>query len=104
MAAPKLHAISRQFVRVPIEAFGSEASLLRTLPVRFAFMTDAVEQPDDTDWVLGSWEPTGSPAQARCLVGPGGTVELPPGTWYVWVWVDGALEAPREPSGKVVIV
>lgn len=43
-------------------------------------------------------------AVARCLVGPGGTVELAVGKWYTWLRISGAVERPVRPVGTLTII
>jgi hypothetical protein len=54
--------------------------------VEVAFPAPTVEP---TSWNAASWETAGSRYHARCLVGPGGTVQLADGTYDMWVRITG---------------
>jgi hypothetical protein len=104
MATASIPVISREYVWVEVTASGDDADLLTTLPVKFAFLEDETAEPADADWKDGSWSTTASTPTAQCLVGPGGTVELPAATYNVWVLVDGATERPIRRTGLLAIV
>jgi hypothetical protein len=61
-----------------------------------------------SDWKAATWDTdsTTTPAtyRAQCLVGPGGTVELAAGTYYMFVKVTDTPEAPILPCGVVKVV
>jgi len=65
--------------------------------VKFAFLPDDV-QPTPSDWVAGSWETevglSGPVYNAICLVGPGGTITLSPGTYRTYIQVIDNPEIP----------
>jgi len=64
--------------------------------VQFAFTAQGAV-PAVGDWKTGSWETvTGPPTQykAKCLVGPGGTIELAKGVYEVWVKITDNPEQP----------
>ncbi len=103
MAVATLPALSREYVRVPVAVEGQDAAALTSLPVEFSFLVDKQAKPADNEWVLGSWEP-GADTVARVLVGPGGTVGLTPGTYWVWVRVTGSIERPVRQAGQIKIV
>src|SRR5690348_4300197 len=77
-------ALSREFVAVAITATAAGAPVNPTGDtVEFAF-TVSPAQPATGDWKTGSWDgtqprPPGNAYIAHCLVGPGGTVQLPVG-------------------------
>jgi hypothetical protein len=104
-----ISSLSREFVRVPITAKESGLDVDPTVAaVDMAFTTIGVE-PGAGDWKVASWETddTRSPVRyfARCIVGPGGTVNLADGAYQVWVKVSGLNpEAPvfRAPGELVV--
>lgn len=97
-----LPSTSREYIRVAVTATGVDYLTLPTLSVQFAFMTDRITKP--TTFVTGSWEPNfPSPALARCLVGPGGTIALATGTYFVWIEIIGAVEQPIRQVGSLVI-
>lgn len=77
-----------------------------TEPVELAFTAPGVE-PAETDWKPAEWKPgsaTGCGAIARILLGPGGTVALPDGTYQAWVRITDSVELPVLPAGLVTII
>lgn len=70
------------------------------LAVQMAF--PATGSPPAT-WLAAGWEADGSGGwKARCLVGPAGTVTLPPGDYDVWVKVTSTPEVPIRRSTDVL--
>lgn len=72
--------------------------------VQFAFTQPGVLPQT---WVTGSWAVTGDPVYphaAQCLIGPGGAVTLPPGTYTRWVKITDNPEVPVLQAGQVVVV
>ena len=60
------------YYKVPVSATFAGSSVNPTsLPVQFAFMVQATQVPQVTDWVTGSWETVAGnllfPYSARCL-------------------------------------
>ena len=75
--------------------------------VAFAFTTPGTS-PMGAQWWPGSWDSTspaggGSWYTALCLVGPGGTVQLAPGSYQVWVKVTDNPEVPVLPAFLLTI-
>ncbi|MEU5043161.1 hypothetical protein [Streptomyces griseorubiginosus] len=75
--------------------------------VEFAF-TAVTAKPTTGDWKTGSWDgtqprPPGNAYIAHCLVGPGGTVELPAGTYTMWIRITDNPEIPVIPFGRLQI-
>lgn len=101
-------ALSREYVAVAITASAAGAPVNPTADVvEFAFTAVSV-QPASTDWKAGSWDGTtprqpGNAYIAHCLVGPGGTVELPAGQYRMWVRVTDNPEVPVIPFGLLHI-
>ena len=63
------------YYKVPVAATYEGASVNPTsLPVSFAFVPQATQVPQLSDWVGGTWETIANnllyPYSARCLVGP----------------------------------
>lgn len=102
MATEKINGLTREYVRSEVKHTGTDVATLRTLPTHWAFLVEAGE-PVDADWKLGSWDPAGSKAVSRCLIGPGGTYEIPDGTYFCWVRVSGATEVPVRMVGKLKV-
>lgn len=107
MAVASIPVLSREYLWVPVTALGEEAADLTTLPVEMAFLTTKPPaDPDEVDWEAGDWSttvPDNATAIARCLMGPGGGVELTVGTYYVWIRITGATERPVRYSGQLKI-
>lgn len=60
-------------------------------------------QPQLADWQTADWLTTSAPYTALCLVGPGGTITLIPGLWYVWLKITAAPEVPVKYAGILQI-
>lgn len=98
-------SLSKEYVRVPVVAYeNGELVDPTTDPVFMAFMADPPkEEPANGDWKTAAWEYDGITYFARCLVGPGGTVELEDGTYHVWVKLTDSPEVPVRRVGRLVI-
>lgn len=92
-----ISSLSRPYLYIAIQgASGSEQ-------VEIAF-TNPNAEPIETDWYPAEWGgSTEDGRRARILIGPGGTVTLPDGTYMAWVRVNGAVERPVLPAGLVPI-
>lgn len=101
-------ALSLEFVPVAITATAAGQPVNPTGDlVEFAFTT-ATAKPAPGDWKTGTWDgtqprPPGNAYIAHCLVGPGGTVELPTGRYTMWVRVTDNPEVPVIPFGRLYI-
>jgi hypothetical protein len=75
--------------------------------VQFAFMPQATQAPGSSDWVAGSWETVTSsvlyPYNAKCLVGPAGTITLGLGTYVAYVKITDHPEIPVLIAGYLEI-
>ena len=92
--------LSLQYVGIPIKAsLLSGASFNPTAdPVQMAFMPQATQSPQNTDWQTAIWVTRSSdilnPYAVACLVGPGGTIQLPIGTYVMYVKITDNPEIP----------
>lgn len=86
-------SVSREFLHVPVTG-GSPST-----PVELAVIPAGQEEPGPSDWRSALWDG----ATARLLIGPGGTLELPDGTYRVWVRVTASPEIPVIRSGLLEI-
>lgn len=107
MAEIRQSALSREYVRVVVAAKDSGHTVDPTPDQVFlAFMT-AKGRPQSSDWRTANWEVdatvTPNVYYARCLVGPGGSVDLDAGTYTVWVKVSANPEIPIRSVGLLVI-
>ncbi|MFC7582445.1 hypothetical protein ACFQYP_00545 [Nonomuraea antimicrobica] len=93
-----ISSLSRPYVYAWIDgAAGIEA-------VEIAFTVPG-DEPSEEGWHTASWSGvTAKGADARILIGPGGDVTLPEGTYQMWVRVDAPPERPMMPSGLVFII
>ena len=75
--------------------------------VQFAFMPQATQVPQVSDWVSGSWDTVAGeilyPYSAKCLVGPAGTVALGIGSYYAYVKIGDSPEVPVLLAGLLEI-
>jgi hypothetical protein len=102
VSAQKISSASLQFVhaRVAAMAGGTPYNLDTTL-VSMAFTVD----PDEpASFYYGTWQVIDGRYVARVLVGPGGTVELPPGVYSVWVRVEMTPEVPVLLAGSTQVL
>lgn len=101
--------LSTEYVLIPISATKNGAAYNPTGDtVKFAFMPTATQVPQNTDWVLGTWDTTSGnpiyPYNAKCLVGPnGGTINLTIGTYVVYVQISDSPEQPVLIGGQLQI-
>lgn len=106
-AALEIPASSLEYVLVPETLTVNGLPVDPTSPaltVELAFTAVDVA-PASGDWTVGSWEDVGGVWNARCLVGPGGTVTLAAGTYDVWTRVTASPEKPvRKAPGRLVVV
>ena len=56
-------------------------------------------QPTSLQWQTATWLSTSAPYTALCLVGPGGTITLAQGQWYVWIKITASPEIPVKYAG-----
>lgn len=108
MADLELSVLSLEYVKVPVEATVNGAVFNPTSDVvKMAFVALGVN-PQAGDWKAAVWE-TQAPGTAnviylaKCLVGTGGTIALPVGTYVVWVQVTDNPEVPIKLSGTLKI-
>ncbi|MER6171349.1 hypothetical protein [Streptosporangium sp. NPDC001681] len=92
-----ISSLSRPYLYISVKgASGTE-------DVEIAFVNLGAEPAED-DWHPAEWaNVTAAGARARILIGPGGVIALPDGTYMAWVRVNGAVERPVLPSGPVPI-
>jgi hypothetical protein len=92
--------LSLQYVGVPVKATSLAGAPLNptTDPVFMAFMPQATQVPQNTDWQTAIWATRSSnilePYAAVCLVGPGGTIQLGIATYVIYVKVTDNPEVP----------
>lgn len=97
------NTLTLEFVRVSVDVKQNGVSVTPTgWDVSFAFMPRGV-LPGISDWVEGDWETDGSEYIARCMVGPGGAIEVEIGRYVIWVFIDGPVEKPVRPVGTLTV-
>jgi hypothetical protein len=90
---------SLQYVKAPVSAVVDGAAYDPTSDtVQMAFTAVGVD-PVSGDWKTAGWETISGRYYARCLVGPGGTIDLAVGSYTVWVKVTDSPEIPILRSG-----
>lgn len=99
-SAIQISGQSLQYVGVPVKALLTTGVPFDPTgdPVAMAFMPQATQAPGSGDWKTAIWATRASdiifPYAALCLVGPGGTIELDLGTYYMYVKVTDNPEIP----------
>lgn len=92
--------LSTQYVFIPVQATRSGVAYNPTGDsVQMAFMPQATQSPQVSDWVAASWDTNQSsvinPYSVKCLVGPtGGVISLSLGTYYMYVKITDNPEIP----------
>lgn len=92
--------LSLQYVGLPVTAADINGAAVNptAFPVTMAFMPQATQVPQVSDWQAAIWGTDTSnalyPYTAYCLIGPGGTIRLGVGTYVVYVKVSGNPEIP----------
>lgn len=103
-----INHLSTEFVLVPVVATKAGVAYNPTADaVQFAFMPTATQVPQNTDWVGGSWDTVPSnalyPYNAKCLVGPTGTITLAIGTYIIYVKITDSPEVPVLVAGQLQV-
>jgi hypothetical protein len=92
--------LSLQYLGVPVTAVTLTGAAFNPTgnTVQMAFMPQATQSPQTSDWQAAIWGTNTSnvlqPYTAFCLIGPGGTIQLGTGTYVIWVKVQGNPEIP----------
>ncbi|RBQ21615.1 hypothetical protein DP939_02580 [Spongiactinospora rosea] len=95
-AALSISSLSREYV------YAWVGGVLGTETVEIALIQG--DEPTSGDWETADWaNQTPSGADARILVGPGGTVTPTDGVWHMWVRVTAVTETPVLYSGPILI-
>lgn len=103
-----INHLSTEYVIVPVQATKAGAPYDPTSDVvQFAFAPTPNYSPQTSDWQTGSWDTASSsilyPYNAKCLVGPNGTVTLTQGTYVVYVKITDSPETPVIAAGQLSI-
>lgn len=99
--------LSTEYIQIPVSALvGGQAINPTADQVQFAFKPIGVP-PQLPDWVPGTWAGTTAVNgfyYAQCLVGPdAATIELPVGTWAIWLKITDNPEVPVRSPGLLQI-
>lgn len=93
----EISRLSREYVLVPVTmstAGGAVDPVAAGYLVEMALLPPDVD-PVEGDWAVADWERDAAGVwNARCLVGPGGGVEVPVGVYEPWVRITGNPEVP----------
>lgn len=100
--------LSLEYILIPVAAWKAGVPFNPSADViKFAFMPNATQVPLVSDWQTGGWEanPTSLayPYNARCLVGPAGTITLGIGTYIIYLQVTDSPEIPVLYGGQLQI-
>lgn len=100
--------LSTEYVLIPVAATKNGAAYNPTGDaVQFAFMPTSTQVPGVSDWVSGAWDTTSGnpiyPYNAKCLVGPGGIINLTQGTYVIYVKITDSPEIPVMVGGQLQI-
>jgi len=100
-----LNAISLEYIKVPVNVKKNGVYVDPTTSlVNMAFLSSRTAVPDTGDWKSASWEDgLGHKYYIRCLVGPSGDATLSAGTYWVWIKIQDAPEAPVRQVGSIKI-
>ena len=96
------------YYKVPISATSGGVAINPSgLPVVFAFMPQATQVPQVSDWVAGSWEAVPNnilfPWSARCLVGPAGVIAPGTGVYVAYYKITSNPEIDADIAGYLEI-
>ena len=92
--------LSLQYVSVPVSAKTLDGAAYNPTgdTVQMAFMPQATQVPQDSDWQAAVWSTVSRnvlfPYAANCLIGPGGTIELGIGTYVIYAKITDNPEVP----------
>lgn len=100
--------LSTEYILIPISVTKAGDPFNPTSDeVQFAFMPNPVQQPGMSDWVTGEWDTDTSniiyPYNAKCLVGPTGTITLGTGAYSIYVKVFDDPETPVLVAGQLIV-
>lgn len=100
--------LSLEYVIIPVSVTKAGASYNPTGDtLQFAFMPTPTQVPQVSDWVAGVWETDSSnilyPYNAKCLVGPGGTITLGIGMYVIYLQITDNPEVPVLVGGQLAI-
>ena len=100
--------LTLEYYKVPVAATQAGVSVNPTAStVQFAFAATPTYVPQTGDWVAGSWETVSGniifPYSARCLVGPGGTINPGIGIYTVYLKIISNPEIPVLIAGQLEI-
>src|SRR3954447_125765 len=111
MPLAPISAQSKEYLKVPVSARNSTGVIDPTTgAVSFAFLTPEGPPVSGTTWTSGTWETTtqgsaiGPVYKARCLIGPGGDIQLAVGSYDVWVRVGYLTESVMRKAGTIRII
>ncbi len=100
--------LSLKYYVVPVAATKDGVPVNPTSDLlQFAFMPTPTQVPQPSDLVTGVWGTNPRsllfPWNAKCLVGPGGTITLGTGTWIVYQKTTDNPEIPFDIVGQLEI-
>jgi hypothetical protein len=103
----RISSLTTEYVRVPVRVREEGVFVDPTdedVELAYTVFANPPTEPEESDWVAGSWETDNGRYFARVLTGPeDGDVDPGDGTWHLWVRVMRDPETPVRLSGTVVI-
>jgi hypothetical protein len=105
----KIAQQSKQYIKCTVEGKDASGPVDPTVdPIAFAFVEPEGAPVSGTTWTNGTWETfeiEGFPDvyKARCLVGPGGAIELPIGSYDVFIKITHGLETVILKSDSLLV-
>lgn len=103
----RIYAASLEDVFVPVSFVLNPVDPTADVVYMAFIPTDQVE-PEPADWNAAAWDTSGAGLleqfYVRCLVGPGGTVELDPGQYQVFVKITDSPEVPVKQAATLLRV
>ncbi len=103
-----LSHLALEYVLIPVSATKAGISYNPVSDVvQFAFMPTPTQVPQVSDWVSGAWDTDTTnilyPYNAKCLVGPGGTIVLGIGTYIIYLKITDNPEIPVLVAGQLQV-
>jgi hypothetical protein len=94
---------SKEYVKVPVSAKKSGVAFDPSVDVVKMAFSSSEHLGAAPTWQNATWESGAGQYWARCVVGPGGTVQLAAGTWWVFVQITDSPEIPVVGAGPIEV-
>lgn len=102
LSTERISSLSRERVEMTVTADSNGLPYNPTgATAEMAFIASPFTEPGAGDWKAAIWDVTRIGTYvAQCLVGPGGTVNLAVGGYYVWARLTDAVSG-EQPTGQI---